>query len=188
MRTTDTCAECGFEIPIAPLGERALCTDCRYSKGSAVASWDSGGDLPGYQIDDDTGHPFGTGAKKDGDWIDREPFVDFDWGALGAGDCDRAEQNTIGCAIAEFLKMLTADSTALQSGQCAQLLAYLVGVSPFKTKRELADHLNISPGRISQIEADLPKELQSLTRLKSRTAKAPGNGRASETQPENQNE
>ena len=74
-------------------------------------------------------------------------------------------------AILEFLRQLTGDSTALLAGQRLHLLAYLAGVSDCRTQRELADRLNVSPGRVTQILQALPSELQGMAQLKRRTAK-----------------
>jgi DNA-directed RNA polymerase specialized sigma subunit len=86
------------------------------------------------------------------------------------GDLDtiRADAQTI---IGEFLSMMTAGATALQVGQRMIVLAYLAGRVEANTQRELARALNVSPSRVTQIMAEIPSELQSLCRLKGRTAK-----------------
>ena len=84
------------------------------------------------------------------------------------GDTIRADAQTI---IGEFLRMMTASATALQVGQRMIVLAYLTGKFEANTQRELATALNVSPGRVTQIMAEIPSELQGLSRLKGRTAK-----------------
>jgi len=74
-------------------------------------------------------------------------------------------------AILEFLRQLTEDSTALLAGQRLHLLAYLAGVTDCRTHRELAQRLNVTPSRVTQILQSLPQELQSVARLRGRTAK-----------------
>jgi hypothetical protein len=87
------------------------------------------------------------------------------------GEPEAATRADLQAAILEFLRQLTADTPALLAGQRLHLLAFLAGATAYRTQRELADALNVSPGRLSQILHALPSELQSVARLKGRTAK-----------------
>ena len=54
--------------------------------------------------------------------------------------------------VSEFCDMLTAyDATPLQAGQRLFLLKHKMKLSGFKTMRELAERMGVSPGRASQI-------------------------------------
>lgn len=77
-------------------------------------------------------------------------------------------------AVGEFLRMMVADATPLQAGQRVIVLAYLAGKTEAKTQRDLAQLLNVSPGRVTQIMQAIPSVLQSLCRLKGRQAKPHG--------------
>lgn len=74
-------------------------------------------------------------------------------------------------SLAGLIRLLTDGATALQAGQRVHLLAYAVGVNGHRTQQALADELNISKGRLSQIRREMPKELGGLLKLKARTAK-----------------
>lgn len=80
----------------------------------------------------------------------------------------RADAFTI---MREFVRVMTEGATALQTGQRLHVLAYLSGISDATTQRELAAQLNVSPGRVTQILHGIPGDLQSVCRLKGRTAK-----------------
>ena len=84
---------------------------------------------------------------------------------------DAPEADTRGdtlAALVEFLRQLTADTPALLAGQRLHVLAFLAGATPYVTQRELAEALNVTPARVSQILARLPSEWQSVARLKRR--------------------
>jgi hypothetical protein len=70
--------------------------------------------------------------------------------------------------VSEFLRMMTANGNALQVGQRMIVLAYLAGKTDCRTHAELAERLNISAGRVSQILSDIPMAFYSLCRLKRR--------------------
>jgi len=79
--------------------------------------------------------------------------------------------------LGRFLAKLYALGDARKIGQHVSAMAYLAGQTPLKTKSELAAKLKVSPGRVSQILQEIPREFESLSRLKSRTAKARTSGR-----------
>jgi hypothetical protein len=83
-------------------------------------------------------------------------------------DDPRADMQT---AIGNFLELLASSGDAYKSGQVLQVLAFLAGRTPYRTKAELAAALNVTPSRISQILKAIPEEFQSLIALKNRSSK-----------------
>lgn len=88
-------------------------------------------------------------------------------------DSSRADITTV---LGEFCRMMTTSASALQAGQRVLVLAYLMGKTDCRTHRDLAERLNVSAGRVSQILREIPAEFHSLCRLKGRTAKARATG------------
>ena len=76
-----------------------------------------------------------------------------------------------GHVLGEFIRRLCADGDALTAGRRLMLLAYLAGQLECSTNRELARKLKVSPGRVSQLMAELPEDFASLMRLKRRAIK-----------------
>ena len=74
-------------------------------------------------------------------------------------------------AIGNLFEILANSGTPFQIGQIVVVLAFLAGRTPYETKAELARHLKVSPGRVSQILAVIPSEFKALANLKSRNAK-----------------
>jgi hypothetical protein len=54
-------------------------------------------------------------------------------------------------ATAALLELLTTNATPREAGQRAFLLAHRLKLSGCKTKRELADRMGLTEGRVSQI-------------------------------------
>jgi hypothetical protein len=71
-------------------------------------------------------------------------------------------------AIGNFVEMLAGVGDAKLTGQVVQVLAFLAGRTPCRTKAELAARLKVSPGRISQILQAIPAEFRSLAELRNR--------------------
>jgi len=142
------CRTCGKQIPPLPV-EHAFCVSCRYDTSEKPATIHAPSE---YDIAAET-----IPAPAESELPEENHFSGAD--ALKF--------------IHNFLMMMTNDATAspLQIGQRMIVLLYLAGLTKAKTQRELADELNVSPGRITQILQAIPADFQSLLRLKSRTAK-----------------
>ncbi len=80
-------------------------------------------------------------------------------------------------AVLNFIALVITDAGPYKTGQRVHLLAHHFGLSDCKTDKELARKLNLSPGRVSQIKADLRDRLRDIVSLTSRTAKARPLGR-----------
>ncbi len=61
---------------------------------------------------------------------------------------------------AAFLEILTANNaTPALAGRRAFLLAHKLGLGGYKTQRELAERMGVSPGRVSQMSKSLDEHL-----------------------------
>lgn len=145
MSTRTTCRVCGKTIPEFP-SEYAYCVECRYHDAPQVKAWDDDDDAP------PPPEPFVLPEE-----CEPEPET-FD-----------LQRELLADALRNFLRLITAKNTALQTGQIAHVLAFLMGATDYQTKAGLARQLKVSPGRISQVLAELPPDLHTLARLKRRT-------------------
>jgi hypothetical protein len=161
--TTDRCLECGKPIPLTlvfdPVDKEevvGLCSKCRY--GKAPAKLPTVGNL---QL---------TDALPDG----HVDFVYPDEPDAGRDPADEHRDDLL-TGLAAFLGMMTAKDgrsvSAKTAGHRMHALRFRMGKSEFRTEAELADFLNISRGRMSQIFSEIPSDLASVLRLNRRSAK-----------------
>ena len=68
-------------------------------------------------------------------------------------------------ATRRLLMLLATNADSYRVGQRTILLAYMLGVSDCQTQAELAERMNLSPGRISQALNILRREFATLARL-----------------------
>lgn len=156
MTTSDHCRCCGRLIPALPHKD-AFCVACRYSDPPPAKRWDAP-DQYGKRVVDDEGRTIADAQPFI--WHREPPLIDPATGERRDRDLE---------VVRGFLRLLTRDGNPLLAGQILFVLAYLCNETPCTTQAELANLLNISASRVSQILGEIPKEFASLSRLKHRT-------------------
>jgi hypothetical protein len=150
-RTTTTCAGCGNAIPPALVGD-AFCVACRYGDAPPVKPWHSAAvDGDGNILETDIAAPP----------VDGEP---------DAANTNTASNGDFAEMLAVFLAWQIAGGDVETAGRRAWTVAHLAGKSGCETDAELAAKLNISPGRISQLRAEIQANFGTFGKCNGRVA------------------
>ena len=140
MKTTTSCSGCGKAIPESIVGD-ATCVACRYHSAPPKSETTQHSD------------------KR------------FELAATTAALTEPDESDARNEIVSGLLRLLAGDSDHATCGRRLIVTAYLSGALPdCSTDRELAKRLNISPGRVSQIIAEIRSKIPSLAKCKRRQA------------------
>ena len=141
MKTTTSCSGCGKAIPEAVIGD-ALCVACRYHD-----------------------------APPKSEAITQHSDRRFNEATTTTAHVEHDEADARNEIVSGLLRLLAGNGDHATCGRRLIVTAYLSGALPdCSTDRELAKRLNISPGRVSQIIADLRSKIPSLAKCKRRQA------------------
>lgn len=96
-----------------------------------------------------------------------EPFQDFDFDALDpVEECapEAVLEFNRRAAVGVLLEILTHDADALEAGRRAFILAHELRFGVHRRKQDLARHLGITPGRLSQLLKRLNATITALNK------------------------